>query len=192
MTFIAGLDLETTGLLDKDGTPGDQRIIEVSVQLWDASTRTRRLNYAQRIDPQRSISADATRIHKITLSDLAGCPTWDMVAPKVHAVLRKAELVVAHNGAGFDMLFLNGEFKRIKLPGVPCPDFDTMLEGRWATPTGAVPSLQALCFACGVDYDPEAAHAAEYDVNQMMACFFKGLAWGKFALPDPLKERIAA
>lgn len=186
--IIAGLDIETTGLLEKDGTPGDHRIIEVCAQLWDLETATLRFNFVQRIDPQRAIAAAAQAVHKITTADLVGKPVWEEVAPKLHAVCRKADLIVAHNGDGFDKPFVNGEFKRIGLPAVE-PWFDTMLEGRWSTPTGAVPSLQALCFACDVDYDPDAAHAADYDVGVMMDCFFKGLRWGWYALPEALRMR---
>lgn len=191
MRLICGLDLETTGLLEKDGKPGDHRIIEVCAQLWNADTKTRVFNFVQRIDPQRAIAAQAQAIHGISSADLIGKPTWEMVAPKLHAVISKASLIVAHNGAGFDEPFLNGEFERIGLPRVG-PWFDTMLEGRCATPTGAVPNLGALCFAFGVNYDTEKAHAADYDVEVMMACFFRGLDWGHFALPEPAALGVAA
>jgi DNA polymerase-3 subunit epsilon len=179
--LICGFDCETTGLLDKDGTPGDQRIIEVCAQLWTLDGE-RKLNFVQRIDPQRSITAASQAVHGITSADLIGKPLWDDVAPKLHAVFRKAGLIVAHNAEGFDKPFVNGEFKRVGFPPV-FPWFDTMLEGRWATPTGAVPSLEKLCWAVGVDYDPAAAHAASYDVSVMMEAFIKGVRWGWFRLP---------
>ena len=53
--------------------------------------------------------------------------------------------------------------------------FFTMENGRWATGTGKLPSLQELCFTCGINYDPEKAHAARYDVNRMLECLFVGL-----------------
>ena len=48
-----------------------------------------------------------------------------------------------------------------------------MAESRWATPDGKWPKLGELCFACGVNYNADEAHAAEYDVNKMMECFKK-------------------
>jgi len=72
----------------------------------------------------------------------------------------------------------------IKMPQLS----DTMTEGVWATHDGKKPSLQELCFACEVEYDPALAHAAAYDVDKMMDCFFKGLEWGYFELPEALRE----
>ena len=64
------------------------------------------------------------------------------------------------------------------------PIIDTMIQGRWATPDGAVPNLEALCFACNVEYDRNKAHGATYDVSVMMACFFKQYERGFFTLPS--------
>ncbi|KCY89039.1 hypothetical protein J831_3542, partial [Acinetobacter baumannii 25691_8] len=39
-----------------------------------------------------------------------------------------------------------------------------------------------LCFALNIDYDPNAAHAADYDVDVMMQCFFAGLDRGFYKI----------
>lgn len=175
--IIAGTDTETTGLLD-----ADHRIIEAYVGLWRPNGE-KIFSYDQRIDPQRGISADAQRVHGITLADLVGKPNWDEVGPKLHKVLSKADLYVWHNGDGFDGPFLDMEFKRIGLSLPERPTVDTMLNGVWATHDGKKPTLQELCFACGIEYDPLAAHAAAYDVDVMMQAFFLGVQWGYFDLP---------
>ena len=113
------------------------------------------------------------------------------VAPKLIRVMQKADLIVAHNGHGFDMPFTAGEILRIGQPLPKTPCFDTMLEGRWATPMGKLPSLRELCFACGVEYDTEKAHAADYDVDVMMASFFVGYDKGFFKI-ESNEERMAA
>ncbi|SER27818.1 DNA polymerase-3 subunit epsilon [Faunimonas pinastri] len=179
MTLLAGTDIETTGL-----EPGDHRLVEFYAGLWDLRSRKRVFELNQRIDPQRSIGIEAQRVHKISLGDLVGCPTWDMVAPKAHAVLSRADMIVAHNGDGFDLPFLNYEFKRVGLPPIEKPTVDTMLQGRWATPIGKSPNLGELCFACDMPYDASKAHAADYDVGVMMDCFFAGLDWGFYTLPE--------
>lgn len=178
--LIAGTDLETTGLLEPE-----HRIIEAHVGLyeWDGTTGRKVDEKTWRIDPKRSIDAKAKAVHKITEADLIGKPTWDVVGPEVAAELAKAKVVVAHNGLGFDFLFLIQEWERIRCA---IPDFipyDTMLEGRWATEMGTVPNLGALCWACGVPYDASSAHAADYDVDRMMDCYFFGLKRGTFKIP---------
>jgi len=70
--------------------------------------------------------------------------------------------------------------------------FDTMTEGRWATPDGKLPKLQELCFALEVEYDTNKAHAAEYDVDVMMECLWKGIDCGFFTLPKSIRQEIAA
>jgi DNA polymerase-3 subunit epsilon len=185
--LIAGFDSETTGL-----EPGDHRFVEVYAGLWRLDTRARVFEFNQRIDPERSIPAEVQRIHGITPADVAGKPTWDVVGPQLHKVLSRADMIVAHNGDGFDMPFVNYEFKRIGLEPIVKPTLDTMTAGRWATPTGVIPNLGALCFACDVPYDTAKAHAADYDVAVMMECFFKALDWGFFHLPDLMKETAVA
>jgi DNA polymerase-3 subunit epsilon len=177
--IIGGFDTETTGL---DQTKG-HRIIEVALKLYDLDSREPIGKYVQRINPERSIDPDAQAVHGIKFEDLVGCPTWDAVGPKLSLLMSKCDYMVVHNGEGFDIPFVLLELIRIGAPLPVVRLIDTMLQGRWATPDGAIPNLQALCFACGVPYDKEAAHAAEYDVDQMMACFFSQFDRGFFQLP---------
>lgn len=185
---IAGYDTETTGI-----AYGDHRIIEVAILTYDLATERLLDRYVQRIHPQRSIDAGAQRVHNIALADLVGEPVWKDVAPEVHRRLAGADLIVAHNGDGFDMPFTNYELARVGLPQITVPTFDTMLQGRFATPNGAVPNLGALCLACGVDYGTGLgkAHAADYDVEVMMQSFFNALRWGAIQLPEEINRDIA-
>lgn len=185
--LIVGFDTETTGL-----EIGDHRIIEFYGSLWEIVegkfVKKDELNL--RINPGRSIAAAAQAVHHISIQDLAGKPTWEMVAGSIHRFLEQADLLVAHNGRDFDLPFLNYEFKRVKLPALSASIFDTMQDGRWATPQGKVPNLGELCFACGIPYDPSKAHAADYDVGVMMDCFRNGLAWGFYEFPDIAENMI--
>ena len=181
--IIAGLDIETTGLSQVDG----HRIIEIAVILYRhdpvSGTSEKVGSFEQRLNPERGIDAKAQEIHGISSDDLIGKPKWEEVAPKLAKLLSMCHYVVMHNGIGFDAPFLIGEFIRV---GEVCPPMfvvDTMLDGRWATPDGAIPNLGALCFASGVDYDKSKAHGASYDVEVMMQCFFKQWPLGFFSLP---------
>lgn len=169
--IIAGLDLETTGLLTDD-----HRIIEVYIGLWRDGTKV--FEFEQRINPERQIAVDATRVHGITNADVIASPTFKDVAPKIVAILSRARVFVAHNGEDFDGPFLAQELKRVGASLPKRPMFDTMKQGVWATPTGKMPNLGELCFACGVPYDPSLAHAAAYDVEKMMDCLHRGIDWG--------------
>jgi DNA polymerase-3 subunit epsilon len=182
MITIAGCDLETTGLLDPE-----HRIIECHVSLYDYAPDTFTATHigAQtwRIDPKRSIDKKAQEVHGISPTDLIGKPIFKEVGQEIADMLNRADIVVAHNGMGFDFPFLVQEWERCDQTIPDFIPFDTMLSGRFATPMGAVPNLGALCFACGVDYNPVDAHAAEYDVTKMMGCLFFGLKRGVYTLP---------
>jgi len=177
MTIIAGLDLETTGL---DWATG-HRIIEVAAILY-SDDGTKMGGFVKRINPERAIDPKAHAVHGISFEDLAMEPKWSEIAPKLHAVLSRCDQVVAHNGIGFDVPFLAHEFKRegLSLPSCLHHCYDTMVDGRWATPMGKLPNLGELCFATEVSYDPGAAHAADYDVDVMMQAFFAARKWGYF------------
>lgn len=187
--IIAGVDIETTGLDQEKG----HRIIEFAAVIYRfdpaAHVATEAGKFVQRINPERAIDPAAYAVHGINYEDVAYSPKWNEVAPKISKLLSAADIVVAHNGNGFDLPFIAAELLRV---GQPVPDVvsvDTMLEGRWATPMGKVPNLGELCFACGVDYDPSQAHAAEYDVRVMMDSFFIAHRKGFVQLPEPLKAK---
>lgn len=176
--FITGLDTETTGLDQADG----HRIIEIALLTYDTDTRKLVDKYVQRIDPERAIAAAAQAVHGIAYSDLVGMPKWEAVAPIVSTRLAGTHLAVAHN-MNFDGPFIGGELLRagFKVPNMEI--FCTMENGRWACADGKSPKLMELCFALGVEYDPAKAHAADYDVEVMMACLWRGMDRGFYTLP---------
>lgn len=185
------MDIETTGLDYEKG----HRIVEFAALLYrfdpDTGEQSLRGKFVQRINPQRAIDPGAQAVHGIRFEDVAACPDWAEVAPKVVKVLSACDFLVAHNGDDFDMPFIAHELIRV---GQPVPDVesvDTMKQARWATPMGKLPNLGELCFACGVDYDKAQAHGAEYDVSVMMESFFVAHRKGFIVLPD-IKAIIAA
>lgn len=191
--IVGGLDIETTGLEQEKG----HRIIEFATQvyLYDETTDvvTPKGKFVQRINPQRSIDPGAFAVHGISYEDLAYSPTWEEVAPKIVKVIGACDLIVAHNGNGFDLPFIAAELLRIGQPIPAVQAVDTMIQGRWATPMGKLPNLGEFCFATGVEYDKEKAHAAEYDVEVLMKGFFVALRKGFIQLPAGLaKEKLAA
>ena len=179
MRLIAGIDVETTGLKQPEG----HRIIEFAAIIYDLDTGTQKGAFETRINPQRGIDPLAQAVHKISTEDLVDAPLWETLAEKVSRLLSRCEYVVAHNGVGFDLPFIWGEFLRVGVAPPKVKVVDTMLQARWATPDGAVPNLGTLCYASDIPYDKALAHAATYDTERMMECFFKYLPTGFFKLP---------
>jgi len=182
MTTVVGFDSETTGLKVEAG----HRIIEVAFVGYSLETRKKLFAFEKRINPHRAIEPKAQLIHGISQADLIGKPSFKEVEPFITKIFEKSDIAIAHN-IDFDIGFL---FEEYRLIGKQVPDaqgFDTMSEGRWATSFGKNPNLEELCFACEVPYDRGAAHAALYDVERMMECFFFALDNGGYDIKGLLK-----
>lgn len=188
--IVAGvLDIETTGLKQEDG----HRIIELAIGLTKSIDGVHFEPMGKvmtwRCNPMRKIDAKAQMVHGISIEDLKDKPEWEELAPTVQKVLNKMHLMVAHNAA-FDAPFVANELARVDLKVPKLEVLCTMEQGRHATALGTVPSLEALCLAYGETYNPEEAHAADYDVQKTMNCFIKGMRYGRFKLPEVLKVNI--
>lgn len=188
--IVAGTDIETTGLSQEDG----HRIIEIAIAMYqtDNGVDFRKLGktWTQRINPMRAIDPGAQAVHGIGSADLKGCPEWEEIAPKINKFLSHTDILVAHN-VEFDAPFIALELVRA---GFDMPQFDyfcTMQNGRQATAMGKQPSLAELAWAFGLTYDTSEAHAADYDIDLTMDCFFRGLKQGVFHLPQ-LEKLIKA
>lgn len=99
---IAVLDTETTGLY-----PSTDRLVEIAIMLLQVERNTGRLvqvldSYQELQDPGRPIPPIATAIHGITDAMVKGRRIDE---GRVAAMLRQADLVVAHN-SGFDKGFV--------------------------------------------------------------------------------------
>lgn len=171
MTVLGVVDLETTGLSFEKG----HRIIEICMAKLDLSQRPLKVDWWEsRVNPRRSIPQDSMAIHKITDEDLINEPYLEDVADDFLRFTKNVDLLVAHN-LMFDAPFLLDELSRVRRPFPELQGFCTMENGRWATASGKLPNLQELCFACEVEYEPEKAHAARYDVAKTLECLLRGI-----------------
>lgn len=186
--IVAVLDTETTGI-----NVEEDKIIEAAVSIYKVDAE---YNYSQvgktwtpLIWTPKAIDPKAQAVHGISKEDLEGKPSFADVAPKFVSILEKSDVVVAHNGYGFDFPII--AFNLIA-EGISVPDFvafDTMVEGRGCTALGKVPNLAELCWSVGVDYDPELAHRADYDTEVLAESLFKGCKLGYFDLNKTVAEK---
>lgn len=180
MTRLLGLDLESTG-----ADPHHDRIVELCLILHDTDTDAEKLCYQRLINPMIHISKGASDVHGIVDADVMGAPKFDAVAPLLVKIIEKSDCIIAHNGEEFDMIMLLNELLRVKTTVTKFPPiFDTMKQGRWATPDGKYPTLGELCWSLGVDYDTTLAHGAEYDVRVMLEAFRKAVKLGYWEYPS--------
>lgn len=162
------------GVIDTETTSNDvnrDAIIEVAAVFIEDKKICEK--YEQRIFTDKKIAAAALRIHGISNADLIGQPTFAEVATELQRKLQACDLLVGHNILKFDAPLLLNEFKRVGINKDLPPCFDTMLKGRDCTPDGKVPSLREFCWAYGVPYDTELAHAALYDCEVLAEAFLR-------------------
>lgn len=182
MTVVSVFDTETTGLKVEKG----HRIIEVAIAMYEVETERKLFEFVKRVNPGVAIDPKAQMIHGISQRDLIGKQQFKDIEPVITRFFEKSDIAVAHN-IGFDIEFLFNEYSLI---GKRIPDvqgFDTMEQGRWATSNGKLPNLGELCYACEVDYDPDQAHQALYDITKTAECFFFGIKHGGYNIKEFIK-----
>lgn len=181
MTLIGGFDFEATGV-----DPNEDRIVEVAIKLMELETGAEKLSFRRLINPGCHIPAGSVAIHGITDADVVGAPRFEAVASGFVSLTQKVQVLAAHNGRYYDLPLLRAELKRaghdVDALALP-PLYDTMLEARWATFDGKVPSLGEFCYALDVDYDTSKAHAALYDVTVMLQAIRSGWLTGRIVIP---------
>ena len=104
---VLGIDTETTGLEQAKG----HRIIEIAMVMVELDPARPEPplylppaveKFVQQINPERSIDPEAEAVHKIGIAQLVGKPNWNAVAPNIAAMMKKADIIVAHNMAFSD------------------------------------------------------------------------------------------
>jgi DNA polymerase III epsilon subunit family exonuclease len=166
---IAVIDTETTGA---SATYGD-RIIEVGIVRIEAGQVVG--EYQQLIDPGKRINAGVSVLTGITQEMVAGQPRF---ADQLAGMMRLLEgaAILGHN-IGFDLSFLNGEFRRCGLDlrqyFGEVPIFDTVRIARKRFGRGGN-ALPLLSRRLGVE--PAVSHRALADAQTTAAVFRELLA----------------
>lgn len=139
-------DLETTGFKFSEG----HRIVEIgAVEMVNGAVTGR--NYHAYVNPERDMPIEAYRVHGLSEEFLRDRPVFTdpRIAPAFIEFVGDARLV-AHNGIGFDLPFLNAELEAAKLRLIDNAIVDTLHMARRKFP-GAPANLDALCSRFGID-----------------------------------------
>lgn len=161
-------DLETTGFKFSEG----HRIVEIgAVELVRGALTNQ--SFHTFVNPKRDMPVDAYRVHGISGEFLKDKPVFadPSVAQAFLDFIGDAELI-AHNGVGFDLPFLNAELKAAKLPLIKNNLIDTLFMARRKFP-GAPANLDALCSRFGVDTNEREkdGHGALLDSRLLAAVY---------------------
>ena len=180
------LDTETTGLNPKLG----DRIIEIGC-IEILNRRIGDGHFHAYVNPGREIDLGATRVHGITLEDLAAKPPFAAIAREFLDYVRGAELII-HN-AEFDVAFLNMELRLVKLGKIQdhvARITDTLVAAKELHP-GKKNSLDALCERYFIDNSRRTLHGALADARLLAECYL-AMTRGQESLMMELETPAAA
>jgi DNA polymerase-3 subunit epsilon len=168
-------DTETTGLDPKNG----DRVVEIGMIELVNHIPTGR-SFHRYVNPERSMPAEALRIHGLDDAFLVDKPLFAAVASELIEFIDEATLI-AHNSE-FDMAFLNAEFARAGHPAVPDERvIDTLMLARRRHPAGPN-SLDALCNRYQIDTSRRTLHGALLDAELLSEVYIELIGGRQAAL----------
>ncbi len=101
-------DIESTGV-----NAEHDRIVEISVLKIQPDGTSK--SYTRRVNPEMPIPPSATAVHGISDADVAGCPPFAEIAPKLGEYLEDCDFG-GYNLINFDVPMLEAEFRRSGIP----------------------------------------------------------------------------
>ena len=150
------LDTETTGLsiIEK------HRIVEIGCIELENQIPTNKI-FHEYLNPQRSVSEDAYKIHGYSDDFLSDKKTFSEIAESFLKFIKDKKIII-HNAA-FDLSFLNYEFRLINQKVINKNNvIDTLEIARLKYP-GSQNSLDALCKRFNIDNSKREKHNALID-----------------------------
>jgi DNA polymerase III epsilon subunit-like protein len=180
--LILAIDVETTGL-----TVGEDKIVELGGVYIKGGWRCGP-PFCSKVNPERYIPIDATRIHGIAQEDVAKAPTWQTVSKWLHRHMNEATpILCGYNILAFDAPMINAENQnagiewRLDLERI----LDPFIFCRWYHPEKQS-RLGKICSFYGLELPEEAAHSADAD-SEVTALLATAMVWAGY-IPDDLEQ----
>ena len=152
------LDTETTGLSTKE----KHRIVEIGCIELDNQIPTNKIFHTY-INPQRSVSEDAYKVHGYSDEFLSDKKTFLEISKDFLNFIKNKKIII-HN-APFDLSFLNYELKLINQKPINKENVIDTLEIARAKYPGSQNSLDALWKRFNIDNSKREKHSALVDCH---------------------------
>jgi len=152
------LDTETTGLSTKE----KHRIVEIGCVELNNQIPTKKI-FHEYINPQRSVSEEAYKIHGYSNKFLSDKKTFSEIYEDFLNFIKDKKIII-HN-APFDLSFLNYELQLISKKTIDKENVIDTLEIARSKYPGSQNSLDALCKRFNVDNSRREKHNALIDCH---------------------------
>ena len=159
------LDTETTGL----STIEKHRIVEIGCIELDNQIPTNKI-FHKYINPQRSVSEDAYKVHGYSDEFLSDKKTFSEISEDFLNFIKNKKIII-HN-APFDLSFLNYELKLINQKPINKENVIDTLEIARSKYPGSQNSLDALCKRFNIDNSKREKHNALIDCHLLKEIYF--------------------
>ena len=158
------LDTETTGLSTKQ----NHRIVEIGCLEINDHIPTNN-EFHTYVNPERSISDDAFKVHGYSEKFLSKEKTFKQISETFLNFIKNKKLII-HN-APFDLAFLNYELKLCKKDEIKSKDVTDTLELARTKFPGSQNSLDALCKRFKIDNSKREKHSAMLDCKLLLEVY---------------------
>tara|TARA_Y200000002_G_scaffold50133_1_gene36117 strand:+ start:546 stop:1205 length:660 start_codon:yes stop_codon:yes gene_type:complete len=158
------LDTETTGLSFRDG----HKIIEIACIETKDLIATGKV-FHKLINPKRSMSEEAFKIHGFSQESLSDKETFDQVADEFLSFIKDKKIII-HN-ASFDLAFLDGELGSIQKEKINKKLVIDSLEVARNKFPGTSNSLDAICKRFNIDLSRRTKHNALLDCELLREAY---------------------
>jgi DNA polymerase-3 subunit epsilon len=165
------LDTETTGISALEG----HRVIEIGAVEMVNKYRTGK-HYHVYINPERSISEGALKVHGITEEFLKDKPVFQLIVADFLEFIGDSRLVI-HN-APFDMGFINHHLVQLGIKPLENERVTDTLEIARKKYPGAKNNLDALCARLGIDTSSRVHHGALLDAELLADAYAEMMGAG--------------
>jgi len=179
------LDTETTGLSFRDG----HKIVEIACIETKDLIVTGKV-FHKLINPQRSMPAEAYKVHGFSEEFLKDKETFDQIADEFLSFIKDKKIII-HNSS-FDLDFLDGELGLIQKEKINKKLVIDSLEVARNKFPGTSNSLNALCKRFNVDLSRRTKHNALLDCELLREVYINLLdvKEPKFNLSNYLEQNI--
>ena len=179
------LDTETTGLSFRDG----HKIVEIACIETKDLIVTGKV-FHKLINPQRSMPAEAYKVHGFSEEFLKDKETFDQIADEFLSFIKDKKIII-HNSS-FDLGFLDGELGLIQKEKINKKLVIVSLEVARNKFPGTSNSLNALCKRFNVDLSRRTKHNALLDCELLREVYINLLdvKEPKFNLSNYLEQNI--
>jgi DNA polymerase III subunit epsilon len=180
-------DIETTGLRYGNG----DRVVEVAAVEAVDKKRTGRMVHLY-FNPEREVPAIAVSIHGLTNEFLNDKPKFKETIGELKQFMDGADEVIIHNGAGFDLPFMNAELVANGLEAMTdwnVGKFTDSVKVARAMKLQKKNDLNSLCERFGIDLSARTSHGAVIDCELLSDMWYAMTKDINFDAPDLSKRQ---